>query len=56
MPQGSEASIDFKPATRAEVESSGYHIILNVGDQYSDLVGGYSLYTLKLPNPVYIVN
>ena len=30
-----------------------YDIVLNVGDQWSDLQGGYADRTLKLPNPTY---
>ena len=30
-----------------------YDIVLNVGDQWSDLQGGYADKTLKLPNPTY---
>ena len=30
-----------------------YDIVLNVGDQFSDLMGGYADKTLKLPNPTY---
>jgi len=51
-----ETALVYKSAARAVVESAGYHIILNVGDQDSDLLGGHSLYTLKLPNPMYILN
>ena len=46
-------SLEFKSAARAGIEKDGYRIILNVGDQDSDLDGGHSLYTLKLPNPMY---
>jgi len=28
-------------------------IVLNVGDQFSDLEGGYALHPTKLPNPMY---
>ena len=31
----------------------GFTIILSVGDQESDLKGGYAERTFKLPNPVY---
>jgi len=32
----------------------GYVIVANVGDQNSDLVGGYCRKFFKLPNPFYI--
>ncbi|HNY13282.1 MAG TPA: HAD family acid phosphatase [Candidatus Wallbacteria bacterium] len=51
-----ETALVYKTAARASVEKAGYRIILNVGDQDSDLLGGYSLNTLKLPNPMYILN
>lgn len=45
----------YKTGTRAHVESLGYEIVGNFGDQYSDLVGGYSDRTFKLPNPMYFL-
>jgi len=45
----------FKTATRKQLVEEGYTIILNIGDQESDLRGGYAEKTFKLPNPVYIV-
>ncbi len=45
----------FKTATRKKlVEEDGYTIIANIGDQASDLAGGYAERTFKLPNPFYI--
>jgi predicted secreted acid phosphatase len=45
----------FKTATRRKlVEEEGYTIIANIGDQASDLAGGFSERTFKLPNPFYI--
>ncbi|HEX2892400.1 MAG TPA: HAD family acid phosphatase [Marmoricola sp.] len=46
-------TIEYKSATRAYVESQGYDIIANFGDQFSDLIGGYADRTVKLPNPTY---
>ena len=46
-------TVEYKAGTRAHIESLGYRIALNVGDQFSDLQGGSSLTTLKLPNPTY---
>ena len=45
----------FKTAVRAEIVKQGYRIILNVGDQKSDLVGGYAQARVKLPNPFYLI-
>ena len=49
-------TIEYKSQTRAHVESrefGRYHIIANVGDQFSDLIGGHSGRTVKMPNPTY---
>ena len=37
------------------LKKQGYKIIENIGDQYSDLTGGYSAATYKLPNPFYYI-
>jgi HAD superfamily, subfamily IIIB (Acid phosphatase) len=50
---GSCTTIHYKSATRAHIESLGYDIVANFGDQYSDLDGGYADRTFKLPNPSY---
>jgi len=46
-------TVEFKAGTRKHIESMGYDIALNVGDQFSDLQGGYADHYLKLPNPTY---
>jgi predicted secreted acid phosphatase len=46
-------TIQYKSLTRAHIESLGYDIVVNLGDQYSDLKGGYADKTFKLPNPMY---
>ncbi len=47
-------TVEFKAGTRKHIEKDlGYDIVLNVGDQWSDLMGGYADKTLKLPNPTY---
>jgi predicted secreted acid phosphatase len=43
----------YKSMTREHIESLGYQIVANFGDQYSDLIGGYANRTFKLPNPMY---
>ncbi|WP_034649523.1 HAD family acid phosphatase [Cellulomonas sp. HZM] len=52
-PNGSCTTIHYKSATRAHIESLGYDIVANFGDQYSDLKGGYADRGFKLPNPNY---
>ena len=44
---------EYKSAARAKIEQQGYRIILNVGDQESDLAGGHATRAFKLPNPFY---
>jgi len=46
---------DFKVPERRKITEQGYTIILNLGDQESDLKGGYAERSFKLPNPVYFV-
>lgn len=43
----------FKTETRRQLTSQGYDIVVNMGDQYSDLVGGYARQIYKLPNYMY---
>ncbi|MGX9787468.1 HAD family acid phosphatase [Mycobacterium sp. MMS18-G62] len=47
------SAADFKAPQRAEIEQQGYTIIANLGDQGSDLAGGFSEQTYQLPNPFY---
>ena len=46
-------TIQYKSGTRAYIESKGYDIVADFGDQFSDLLGGYADKTFKLPNPNY---
>jgi len=46
---------EYKSATRGYIESLGYDIVANLGDQYSDLSGGFEDKTFKLPNPSYFL-
>jgi predicted secreted acid phosphatase len=46
-------TVEYKSGTRKHIESLGFDIVLNVGDQWSDLQGGYADHFLKLPNPTY---
>jgi predicted secreted acid phosphatase len=52
---GKCTTIHYKAATRKHIESLGYDIIGNFGDQYSDLKGGFADRTFKLPNPNYFL-
>lgn len=46
---------EFKSSMREKITEKGYRIILNIGDQYSDLSGGYADRCFKLPNPFYFI-
>jgi predicted secreted acid phosphatase len=48
-----DSAADFKAPQRAHIEDMGYTIIANIGDQPSDLDGGFSERTFLLPNPFY---
>lgn len=43
----------FKTAVRRKLAGEGRTIIANIGDQESDLAGGFAERTFKLPNPFY---
>jgi len=49
------SAVEFKAAERKKLVEHGYTIAVNVGDQMSDLDGGYADRTYKLPNPFYFV-
>src|SRR5262245_38574536 len=55
LPDGASfpSAVDFKAPARRRITENGYTILVNVGDQDSDLAGGYAERTFKLPNPVY---
>jgi acid phosphatase len=48
-----DSAAAFKAPQRAHIESLGYTIVANIGDQPSDLDGGFSERTFLLPNPFY---
>lgn len=56
-PEGSRtaSAADYKTPLRAEIERQGYRIVLNLGDQVSDLAGGHAEAVYKLPNPFYLI-
>lgn len=49
------SAADFKAPVRGEIETAGYTIIANIGDQPSDLAGGHAERSFLLPNPFYRV-
>ena len=54
-PKEKMTTIEFKTSVRKEIAEKGYTIIANIGDQYSDLVGGYAEGKFKLPDPMYYI-
>jgi acid phosphatase len=52
--QAKESTIEYKSGARKTIVDAGYRIVLNVGDQFSDLKGlPAAEYSVKLPNPFY---
>ena len=49
------SAIKIKTRTRKEIEDMGFKIVVNIGDQVSDMVGGHALDCAKLPNKMYFV-
>lgn len=44
---------EYKTKERKKLTEAGYHIIAAVGDQYSDIHGGYTDLAIKLDDPGY---
>jgi len=57
FPEGASfaSAVDFKAPERKKIAERGFTILLTMGDQESDLRGGYAERTFKLPNPVYFL-
>jgi predicted secreted acid phosphatase len=55
VPEGMHyaSAASFKAPVRAAIETEGYTIIANAGDQPSDLAGGHAEKVFLLPNPFY---
>jgi predicted secreted acid phosphatase len=52
----SQTVIEFKSSERKKIADAGFHIILNIGDQFSDLNGlPQAELSVKLPNPFYYI-
>lgn len=45
----------YKTVARKQLIDQGYDIIMSIGDQKSDLRGGFADKTFKLPNPYYLI-
>jgi hypothetical protein len=46
---------EYKSKARADIEGRNYKIVVNVGDQQSDLDGGFAMMTFRVPNPFYFI-
>ncbi len=52
----SETTIQYKSGARAQITAQGYKIVLNMGDQWSDLKGSpQAEFSVKYPNPYYLI-
>ena len=49
------STTQYKSGTRRHIESGGYQILADFGDQYSDLLGGHAGVKVKIPNPMYYI-
>ena len=47
--------VPYKSSSRRALSKNNYTIVVNMGDQLSDLAGGYSEKSFKLPNPYYFL-
>ena len=50
-----KSAVEFKAPERKKLQDQGYTVIVNIGDQMSDLDGGFAERTFKLPNPFYFL-
>ncbi len=51
-----EMTTAYKSSMRAQIAADGYRIVLNVGDQWSDLKGAPTAeYSVKYPDPYYLI-
>lgn len=46
-------AVEFKAELRGDLTEEGFAIVASVGDQWSDLLGGYVERLFKVPNPFY---
>jgi hypothetical protein len=45
--------VPYKSSARNALQRGGRRVVINVGDQRSDLAGGFAQHRFKLPNPMY---
>ena len=50
------SAITYKSAVRKKIHDQGFNVLVNIGDQWSDLLGGCCLIDCeKLPNRIYYI-
>ncbi len=49
------SAITYKSAVRKKIHDQGFNVLVNIGDQWSDLLGGGSIDCEKLPNRIYYI-
>jgi acid phosphatase len=53
---GKQTTIEYKSGERAKIAAQGYKLVLNVGDQWSDLKGAPEAeFSVKYPDPFYFI-
>lgn len=50
-----DSVVPYKSGVRKKLTGEGWKIVINMGDQWSDLEGGYGETAVKLPNPFYFI-
>lgn len=47
---------NYKTNTRKAIMEGGNEILINLGDQPSDVNGGYAIFPIQLPDPFYLID
>jgi len=54
-PGDAGSTVPYKSGAREQITDDGYDIVVNLGDQDSDLKGGFAEKAFKYPNPYYFI-
>lgn len=54
-PGDAGSTVPYKSGAREAITEDGYNIVVNLGDQDSDLKGGFAEKAFKYPNPYYFI-
>lgn len=52
---GNASVVPYKSGARKNLYKRGYEVVANLGDQYSDLAGGFADVAYKIANPMYLI-